>query len=59
VAGSAVTDDDGRYAIALRPGDYTLRVATDGMFPTCAERSVNVTAGPPADADIDCDTGIR
>lgn len=59
VAGSAVTDDDGRYAITLEPGDYTLRVVVDGMFPSCPDTPVRITGGPPATADIDCDTGIR
>ncbi len=58
-AGSATTDDAGRFAITLPQGDYTLRVVTDGSFPQCSDVSVTVTAGPPATADIDCDTGIR
>ena len=59
-AGSTPTDADGRYAIALPPGDYVLRVTTtNGPFPRCPDRLVSVTDGPPATVDIDCDTGIR
>ena len=58
--GTAMTDADGRYAIDLSPGDYTLRVTTaGGPFPRCPDTPVAVTTGPPATADINCDTGIR
>lgn len=57
--GSATTDGEGRCAIALRPGAYTLRVVTAGPFPRCPDTSVTVTAEPTAPTDIDCDTGIR
>ena len=59
VAGSAVTDDDGRYAITLEPGDYVVHVETDGMFPRCPDTDVHVSPGSAATADIACDTGIR
>ena len=58
-AGNATTDADGRYAIALPPGAYTLRVATEAMFPMCPDTAVMVPSGPPVAADVDCDTGIR
>jgi hypothetical protein len=58
-AASAPTDSVGRYAIGLEPGDYTLRVATVGMFPVCPETAVSVPAGPAVTVDIGCDTGIR
>ena len=58
-AGNATTDADGRYAIALPPGAYTLRVATEAMFPMCPDTAVSVPSGPPVAADVDCDTGIR
>ena len=58
-AGNAPTDADGRYAIALPPGAYTLRVATEAMFPMCPDTAVMVPSGPPVAADVDCDTGIR
>ena len=56
---SAVTDDAGRYAIGLPPGAYTLRVVIDALFPRCPETQVTVSPGPPATADIICDSGIR
>ena len=59
MAGSAPTDSVGRYALRLEPGDYTLRVATAGMFPVCPETEVSVAAGPVVTVDIGCDTGIR
>src|SRR4051812_3381060 len=59
VTGSAVTDAQGRYAIGLAPGDYTLHVANEDTFPRCPDTDVHVTAGSPVTADIDCDTGIR
>jgi hypothetical protein len=58
-AGTATTDDAGRYAIALAPGDYTLHVDADGQFPRCPDTHVTVAAGGPATVDISCDTGIR
>ena len=59
-AGTAMTDADGRYAIGLPPGDYTLRVTTaGGTFPRCPDTPAAVTTGPPSTADINCDTGIR
>jgi hypothetical protein len=58
-AASAQTDDMGRYALGLTPGAYTLRIGTDGAFPRCPDKVINVTPGPPQAVDIDCDTGIR
>lgn len=58
-AGTATTDDLGRYAIGLPPGHYTLRVEVGGPFPTCPDTPVSVPAGAPVTVDIDCDTGIR
>ena len=58
-AGNATTNADGRYAIALPPGAYTLRVATEARFPMCPDTAVSVPSGPPVAADVDCDTGIR
>ena len=58
-AGNATTDADGRYFIALPPGAYRLRVATEAMFPMCPDTAVSVPSGPPVAADVDCDTGIR
>jgi hypothetical protein len=57
VAGATI--DDGRYAISLPSGQYTLRVLTDGPFPRCPDTAVSVTEGSPVASNIGCDTGIR
>jgi hypothetical protein len=49
---------DGKYRIALAPGEYTLVVVTD-TFPLCPETPVSVKSGLFTTADISCDTGIR
>jgi hypothetical protein len=60
VAGSTTSLDDGRYALALPPGSYTLVVDTAQSGPfSCPSTDVTITDGAPASADIDCDTGIR
>ena len=55
----ATTDDEGRYAISLPSGQYTLRVLSDGPFPRCPDTAVSVTEASPVTSNIDCDTGIR
>jgi hypothetical protein len=59
IAATTSTDADGRYALDLVPGRYTLQVAVDGPLPSCPDTAVTVTTGAPTTADIDCDTGIR
>ncbi|MEO5679187.1 MAG: carboxypeptidase-like regulatory domain-containing protein [Acidimicrobiales bacterium] len=59
VVATAPTDADGRYAITLPPGSFTLRVDVGGPFPRCPDTPVTVSAGAPTTADIHCDTGIR
>lgn len=59
VVGMTTTDDAGRYAIHLAPGDYTLHIGIDGPFPRCPESKVTVPPGPAVTVNIDCDTGIR
>jgi hypothetical protein len=49
---------DGKYRIALAPGEYMLVVVTD-TFPLCPETPVSVKSGLFTTADISCDTGIR
>ena len=56
-AGSATTNDTGRYSIRLGTGWASrLRVATAGPFPHCPDTPVTVTGEAPVTADIDCDT---
>ena len=48
----STTDDQGRFAIGLRPGNYTLVVVASGMHPRCEPANVTVPAGAPVRADI-------
>lgn len=50
------TDANGRYRIALPPGDYVVTGAA-GML--CDPVEVHVSAGAFVTADLPCDTGIR
>jgi hypothetical protein len=49
---------DGRYRVAVTPGNYTLVVVTS-TFPQCPETPVGVKVGVFTNVDISCDTGIR
>jgi hypothetical protein len=58
---AAETDStaDGRYAMALPSGSYTLQAGTPGGLPSCPDTPVDVPVGGTVVADISCDTGIR
>jgi hypothetical protein len=56
---STHSDSNGRYAISLSPGQYSLVVDTGSSFPRCPTTPVTVQARRAARADIACDTGIR
>jgi hypothetical protein len=58
VAGTQA-DADGRYALTLPPGRYTLTATTGAELPRCNPTEVTVVANQVATADISCDTGIR
>jgi Carboxypeptidase regulatory-like domain len=53
------SDPDGDYRLTLAAGQYTLVVVTSNGFPRCPSTALTVTDGPPARADVSCDTGIR
>jgi hypothetical protein len=53
------SDANGHYAMALRPGRYTLVVQTGSQFPRCPATPVTVPRNGTVTADISCDTGIR
>lgn len=59
LVGSVVLDPAGRYAMRLPVGSYTLHATGGGTFLRCPDIPVTVEAGPPAIANITCDTGIR
>jgi hypothetical protein len=56
----AAIDDEGNYAIELRPGTYTVMAqqATGRGLPQ-GTYAVGITAGQTTQQDIDIDTGIR
>ncbi|HZU71633.1 MAG TPA: carboxypeptidase-like regulatory domain-containing protein [Acidimicrobiales bacterium] len=56
---STATDAQGRYAMRLPPGRYTLVVDTGSNWPRCPSTTVTVGSSGPTRADISCDTGIR
>jgi hypothetical protein len=58
-AASTTSDADGRYAMSLAHGHYTLVVVTSESFPRCPDTSVTVQPNEVTTADISCDTGIR
>jgi uncharacterized protein (DUF2141 family) len=56
----AAIDDEGRYAVELHPGTYTVMAeqATGGGFAQ-QTHTVGIAAGQTTQQDIDIDTGIR
>lgn len=59
VAGTTVSDAQGRFALALPAGTYTLSADPGSTFPRCSPTQVSVAPGQMAVAGIICDTGIR
>lgn len=59
VVGATRSDAQGRYAIALPAGSYTLSVVVNNGQPWCPTTDVQVHDGRVTRADISCDTGIR
>ena len=55
----ATADEDGKFRVDVAAGVYNVGVDVDGPLPRCSQIRVVVTAGKPARADVDCDTGIR
>ena len=59
VVASTHSDSSGRYAMSLRPGQYSIVVSSGRTFPRCPTTPVTVHQGQAVRADIRCDTGIR
>jgi hypothetical protein len=62
VAGRATTNRLGKYRVALRPGNYTVKVNTSGVSPIgrgLNPSSVHVVASKYSRVDFMLDTGIR
>lgn len=58
--GRAVTDSSGTYFLPLPPGDYRIvPQAVQGLMGVAAPTTVDVTAGAPAQVNLEYDTGIR
>ena len=58
IVGTAITDSQGFFSIATNPGNFTVHVDTDGVFPHCPLRSLTVPDGLVL-ISINCDSGIR
>ena len=56
---STQSDAEGRYALDLVAGDYTLVVVAPSAWPRCPDTPAAVRAGSATRTDISCDTGIR
>lgn len=54
--GQAVTDDEGRFEVAVEAGDYVV-TAEAGM--SCELMDARVDASGFVEVDVPCDTGIR
>jgi hypothetical protein len=53
------TDAEGRFRIALLPGEYVLVTLTDGFLPAPATLTITVLAGQVSNAELLLDSGIR
>ena len=56
---STQSNSAGDYAMALRPGTYTIVVDTGSTLPRCPTKSVTVARFQSVQVNITCDTGIR
>lgn len=60
VLGEMRSGADGRFEMALSPGEYTVVPAPGGdPFPNAKPTSVSVTDGEYTEIEIDYDTGVR
>lgn len=59
VVGTTRSGPDGRYAMSLPAGRYTLTASTGSQFPSCRPAEATVPEGAVVTADVGCDTGIR
>jgi len=55
----AATDSEGRFTVALPPGDYGLSEVVSGTFPRASVVPVHVVAGSWTFVHISLDSGIR
>jgi hypothetical protein len=60
VVARAVADESGHFTIAVPAGQYSVEVDVgNAALPRCAVVDVIVQEGQLAQADIDCDSGMR
>jgi len=59
VVASAISGDDGKFALRAMPGDYTLKVVIDAYYPRCPTVDVLVPKEGLAESNIVCDSGMR
>lgn len=59
VAGRITSGDDGRFEIALAPGDYVITPIGGDPYPIAQPVAVVVTAGEFTEVQVNYDTGIR
>jgi hypothetical protein len=53
------TDSDGRFAVALPPGSYTLHPESPGSLPRAQDQEITVTDGNLVTVRIQYDSGMR
>ena len=60
VVGQAVADAEGRFVVAVPPGEYSVEVDVgEAILPRCGTAQASVRDGQLADVAIDCDSGMR
>jgi hypothetical protein len=59
LAGTVRSDEEGRFRVGLRPGDYVLEPRSGSPFPAAGPQVVPVEPGAYTDVVVSFDTGIR
>lgn len=60
VVAHAMTDADGRFAMMVAPGEYSVEVDVGTtMLPRCGAAHASVHDGHVADVELKCDSGMR
>ena len=60
VVAHAVADESGHFTIAVQAGEYSVEVDIgSAILPRCGSVDVVVRDGELAQADLDCDSGMR
>lgn len=59
IVGSTMTNAQGKFAVDVAPGAYTVHIDTPGPLPHCPDTPVKVQDAGSTFVRINCDTGIR